>query len=335
MSEGDDAGSDEGDDDGDEGAPAGGDMEMRGEESRTRARTRSRRPTRWSSATDERSPSDDASDSAHAARRPPQLGADAPATDYKAFTTRFDEIVEADDLCDDEELGRLRAYLDQQMGELAERRHPARQPAAAAADGAAGAQLGLRPGRRAARRRAAGPGDRQPGPFAELQGRARHRVSRTPSSALLIDNSGSMRGRPIAIAAICADILARTLERCGVASRDPRLHHPRLEGRAEPRGVAGRRPAAAPGPAQRPAPHRLQARRRALPPRAPQPRADDARGAAQGEYRRRGAAVGAPAADRAARGAAHPDGHFATARRSTIRPPRPMAAPISSGTCAR
>jgi cobaltochelatase CobT len=33
---------------------------------------------------------------------------------------------------------------------------------------------------------------------------------------LLIDNSGSMRGRPIAIAAICADILARTLERCGV-----------------------------------------------------------------------------------------------------------------------
>jgi cobaltochelatase CobT len=36
--------------------------------------------------------------------------------------------------------------------------------------------------------------------------------------SLLIDNSGSMRGRPIAIAAICADILARTLERCGVAT---------------------------------------------------------------------------------------------------------------------
>ena len=33
---------------------------------------------------------------------------------------------------------------------------------------------------------------------------------------LLLDNSGSMRGRPITVAAICADILARTLERCGV-----------------------------------------------------------------------------------------------------------------------
>jgi cobaltochelatase CobT len=36
--------------------------------------------------------------------------------------------------------------------------------------------------------------------------------------SLLIDNSGSMRGRPIAIAAICGDILARTLERCGVST---------------------------------------------------------------------------------------------------------------------
>ena len=50
--------------------------------------------------------------------------------------------------------------------------------------------------------------------------------------------------------------------------RDPRLHHPRLEGRAEPRGVAGRRRARQSGPAQRPPPHRLQARRRALSPRA-------------------------------------------------------------------
>ena len=51
----------------------------------------------------------------------------------------------------------------------------------------------------------------------------RSRSSATPNSSdtvvsLLIDNSGSMRGRPIAIAAICADILARTLERCGVAT---------------------------------------------------------------------------------------------------------------------
>ena len=42
----------------------------------------------------------------------------SPETDYKPFITRFDEIVEAEELCDEEELGRLRAYLDQQMGGL-------------------------------------------------------------------------------------------------------------------------------------------------------------------------------------------------------------------------
>ena len=45
-----------------------------------------------------------------------------------------------------------------------------------------------------------------------------------------------MRGRPIAIAAICADILARTLERVRGRQRNARLHHARLEGRAKPRG---------------------------------------------------------------------------------------------------
>ena len=48
---------------------------------------------------------------------------------------------------------------------------------------------------------------------------------------LLIDNSGSMRGRPISIAAISADIMARTLERCGVKTEILGLHHPRMEGR--------------------------------------------------------------------------------------------------------
>ena len=47
---------------------------------------------------------------------------------------------------------------------------------------------------------------------------------------LLLDNSGSMRGRPITVAATCADILARTLERCGVKVRFG-LHHESLEGR--------------------------------------------------------------------------------------------------------
>ena len=46
-------------------------------------------------------------------------GRDEPVTDYQPFTTRFDEIVEAEELCDEDELGRLRAYLDQQMASLA------------------------------------------------------------------------------------------------------------------------------------------------------------------------------------------------------------------------
>ena len=47
---------------------------------------------------------------------------------------------------------------------------------------------------------------------------------------LLIDNSGSMRGRPITIAAICADILSRTLERCSVKVEIFRFHNEKLEG---------------------------------------------------------------------------------------------------------
>ena len=77
--------------------------------------------------------------------------------------------------------------------------------------------------------------------------------------------------------------------------RDPRLHHARLEGRAVARGVAAGRQARQSRPAQRPAPHHLQVRRRAVAARAQESRPDDARGAAQGEHRRRGARLGAQA----------------------------------------
>ena len=110
--EGEEPGSDEGDDSDDEGGAGGGEMEMRGEERGGRGRraerrgreptARRRRPATTAATAPSRAP----------ARR---NWAVAPATDYKAFTTRFDEIVEADELCDAEELGRLRAYLDQQM----------------------------------------------------------------------------------------------------------------------------------------------------------------------------------------------------------------------------
>ena len=102
----------------------------------------------------------------------------APETDYKAFTTRFDEIVEAERAVrrgGARAAPRLSRPAD---GRPAECRHQARQPAAAAADGAAGAQLGFRPGGRAARRRPARPGGRQPGPFAVAT-----RSSATPNSA--------------------------------------------------------------------------------------------------------------------------------------------------------
>ena len=114
--QGDEGGADEGDDEGDEGAPVGGDMEMRGEEVEDEgdgrhhaagdgARRGRARPTATTCRQRRR----------RAGRRNWDL---APETDYKAFTTRFDEMVEAEELCDDEELARLRAYLDQQMGGL-------------------------------------------------------------------------------------------------------------------------------------------------------------------------------------------------------------------------
>ena len=85
---------------------------------------------------------------------------------------------------------------------------------------------------------------------------------------LLIDNSGSMRGRPISIAAISADILARTLERCGVKTEILGFTTRAWKGGQSARGVARRRTPAAAGAAQRPAPHRLQEGRRAVAARA-------------------------------------------------------------------
>jgi len=139
----------------------------------------------------------------------------SPETEYKAFTTRFDETVEAAELCDEEELGRLRAYLDQQLGGLQnvvtrlanrlQRRLLAQQARSWDFD----QEEGLLDAARLARVVVS--------PAHSLSYKIeRDTEFRDTVVSLLIDNSGSMRGRPIAIAAICADILARTLERCGV-----------------------------------------------------------------------------------------------------------------------
>ncbi len=134
---------------------------------------------------------------------------------YRAFTTEFDEIVEADDLCDADELSRLRNHLDQQLqslqgviGRLAnrlQRRLLAHQNRAWEFDLEEGTLDAARLARVVAN------------PTVPLSyKRERDTVFRDTVVSLLIDNSGSMRGRPITVAAMSADILARTLERCGV-----------------------------------------------------------------------------------------------------------------------
>ena len=125
---------------------------------------------------------------------------------------------------------------------------------------------------------------------------------------LLIDNSGS-HARPADHRR--GDVRRHPGAHAGALrgqGRDPRLHHPRLEGRPEPRALGAGRQAAQSRPAQRSAPHHLQIRRRALAPGAQESRADAARGAAEGEYRRRGAALGVSPPAGAARASPHPDG---------------------------
>jgi len=138
-----------------------------------------------------------------------------PSFDYRIFTPQYDEIVGAAELCDEEELGRLRAYLDQQLVHLQsavtklanrlQRRLMAQQSRSWEFD----QEEGLLDSARLARVIV--------DPFRSLSFKVeRDTEFRDTVVTLLIDNSGSMRGRPISIAAISADILARTLERCGV-----------------------------------------------------------------------------------------------------------------------
>ncbi|MFI4972667.1 MAG: cobaltochelatase subunit CobT, partial [Hyphomicrobiales bacterium] len=135
--------------------------------------------------------------------------------DYRPFTTKFDEIVGAENLCDPEELERLRGYLDKQLSHLQgvvarlanrlQRLLLAQQNRAWEFD----LEEGLLDPARLARVIV--------DPLHPLSfKREKDTDFRDTVVTLLLDNSGSMRGRPITVAATCADILARTLERCGV-----------------------------------------------------------------------------------------------------------------------
>jgi cobaltochelatase CobT len=134
---------------------------------------------------------------------------------YRPFTEEFDETVEAADLCDPDELARLRQLLDQQLmhlqtvvGRLAnrlQRRLLAKQNRSWEFDLEEGMLDAARLPRVVVN------------PEMPLSyKRERDTEFRDTVVTLLIDNSGSMRGRPITVAAMSADILARTLERCGV-----------------------------------------------------------------------------------------------------------------------
>jgi len=134
---------------------------------------------------------------------------------YKAFTTQFDEVVAADELCDPDELARLRLMLDQQLQHLQgvisklanrlQRRLLAKQQRSWEFD----LEEGLLDAARLSRIVV--------NPVLPLSYKREKEMDfRDTVVTLLIDNSGSMRGRPITIAAMSADILARTLERCAV-----------------------------------------------------------------------------------------------------------------------
>ncbi|HEX5379729.1 MAG TPA: cobaltochelatase subunit CobT [Phenylobacterium sp.] len=145
----------------------------------------------------------------------PDLKGEGKVVTYKVFTTAHDEVVAAEELCDAEELTRLRAYLDQQLASLSsvvsrlanklQRKLMAQQNRTWTFD----LEEGLLDVARLTRVIV--------DPTASLAFKEEEDTEfRDTVVTILIDNSGSMRGRPIMVAAICADILARTLERCGV-----------------------------------------------------------------------------------------------------------------------
>jgi cobaltochelatase CobT len=157
----------------------------------------------------------DAQDASEAWRPPTSRPNEHRGPDYKAYTQRFDEVIHAEDLCDADELTRLRAYLDKQLAHL---------------QGVVGRLANRLQRRLLAQQNRSWEFDLEEGmldpvrlprivmdPYQPLSFKQEQDTDfRDTVVTLLLDNSGSMRGRPITVAATCADILARTLERCGV-----------------------------------------------------------------------------------------------------------------------
>ena len=134
---------------------------------------------------------------------------------YRVYTNKYDEVIKAEELCEPDELARLRTYLDGHMAGLAsviarlanrlQRRLMAQQQRSWSFD----LEEGILDTSRLTRV--------VTDPMQALSFKEEKATEfRDTVVTILIDNSGSMRGRPIMMAAVCADILARTLERCAV-----------------------------------------------------------------------------------------------------------------------
>jgi cobaltochelatase CobT len=134
---------------------------------------------------------------------------------YKVYTTEFDEVIEAAALCDAEELARLRNFLDQQLQAMqgVVTRLANRLQRLLQAQQNRNWEFDLEEGMLDAARLSRIVVD----PVHPLSFKREKEMDfRDTVVTLLLDNSGSMRGRPIMVAAMCADILAHTLERCAV-----------------------------------------------------------------------------------------------------------------------
>ena len=204
---------DEGEDDGEQGQ---GEVEARGEQSEADSDDGDGAETGDDDFEDSDGEAGDDGEEGMMPVRPNRPFGDlSPQFDYKPWTMQFDEVIAATELCDAEELTRLRSYLDQQLVHL---------------QGAVTKLANRLQRRLMAQQNRSWDFDQEEG---MLDAARLARVIVSPGSSLsykveretdfkdtvvtlLIDNSGSMRGRPISIAAISADILARTLERCGV-----------------------------------------------------------------------------------------------------------------------
>ncbi len=207
---------DEGDEGDDQGEDGQGEVEARGEQSEQQNEESDGQEQSDESMDDiDGEPGDDGKEGMQPVRPNRPMADMSTAFDYKPWTTQFDEVIAATELCDAEELARLRGYLDQQLVHLQsavsklanrlQRRLMAQQSRSWDFD----QEEGILDAARLARVIV--------NPTLSLSYKAERETDfRDTVVTLLIDNSGSMRGRPISIAAISADILARTLERCGV-----------------------------------------------------------------------------------------------------------------------